>query len=105
MAAEFDLNGDASVDTQDLDRWLADAGELNVGATYLYGDANLDGTVDGGDFLLWNTNKFTAAPGWCAGDFNADGTIDGRDFLIWNTNKFTSSELSLTQCPSLALDC
>ena len=55
------------------------------------GDANLDGVVDGLDFIEWNTDKFTANAEWCAGDFNADGFIDGLDFIIWNDNKFMSS--------------
>ena len=56
--------------------------------TTLPGDANVDGAVDGSDFLIWNANKFTNTPGWRNGDFNADGTIDGQDFLIWNNFKF-----------------
>jgi hypothetical protein len=58
----------------------------------LPGDANLDGTVDGPDFLDWNDAKFTSDNGWCGGDFNADGTTDGADFLIWNNFKFQSSD-------------
>ena len=39
MGAAFDLNGDAAVNTDDLDLWLAEAGSFNIGAGYLYGDA------------------------------------------------------------------
>ena len=70
----------------------AGAAELPSGNAYLGGDANLDGTVDGLDFLLWNGNKFSSLAAWCSGDFNADGTIDGLDFLAWNQNKFTSAD-------------
>lgn len=91
----FDLNSDLVVDTLDLDVWLAGAAAMNgFGSPYKPGDANLDGTVDGVDFVIWNTNKFTNTPGWCSGDFNADGVIDGFDFLLWNLNKFTSSDES-----------
>ena len=62
------------------------------GGAYLPGDANLDGSVDVGDFNLWNGNKFTATAAWCSGDFNADGSVDVGDFNIWNGNKFTSSD-------------
>ena len=62
------------------------------GNAYLLGDANLDGNVDGADFLQWNDHKFTANSAWTAGDFNADGAVDGVDFLVWNDNKFQSAD-------------
>ena len=89
----FDLNGDGQVNRADLDKWLDDAPDINgLSITrYLYGDANLDAVVDGTDFGIWNSHKFTAAAGWCRGDFNADGRVDGSDFGIWNANKFRVS--------------
>ena len=61
----FDLTGDGVVDLDDRDAWLAEAGEVNLGPgrVFLLGDANLDGVVDGPDFLAWNTNKFTSSDG------------------------------------------
>ena len=90
----YDLTGNGSVDGDDLDAWLAEAGadELASGNAYLVGDANLDGVVNGADFILWNQNKFTAHPSWCSGDFNADGFVNGADFILWNQNKFQSSD-------------
>ncbi len=61
--------------------------------TYLPGDANLDGFVDGSDFNIWNANKFQATGGWSRGDFNVDRVIDGSDFNIWNSYKFQSADL------------
>lgn len=89
----YDLSADGSLSLADVDLWLAYAGAANLpsGNAYLYGDANLDGFVDGQDFIIWNSNKFNAVMGWCSGDFNADGISDGQDFIIWNTNKFTSA--------------
>ncbi len=97
--ASFDLTGDGSVNAADLTRWLADAGATNLpsGNSYLVGDANLDGTVDGLDFIEWNANKFTLTAAWCSGDFNANGTVDGEDFILWNQNKFSSADSSATQ--------
>ncbi|MEM8680810.1 MAG: Calx-beta domain-containing protein, partial [Planctomycetota bacterium] len=91
--ATYDMDGNATLDTADLDEWLAVAGNVNLpsGNPYLVGDANLDGIVDGQDFLAWNDSKFTSGNGWCGGDFNADGITDGQDYLLWNNNKFTSS--------------
>ena len=89
----FDLNGDSQVDASDLNLWLARAGAANLpsGNPYLRGDANLDGVVDGSDFIVWNSHKFTSVAAWCSGDFTADGVVDGSDFIAWNGNKFTSS--------------
>ena len=89
----FDMNGDSLVDHDELDRWLEVAGMTNLpsGAPYSYGDANLDGFVDVGDFNLWNQNKFRSVAAWSSGDFNADGSVDVGDFNIWNQNKFTSA--------------
>jgi hypothetical protein len=96
--AALDLNADLRVDALDLAVWREFAGARNLasGGAYLEGDANLDGVVDGQDFVEWNANKFTATAAWCAGDFNADGLVDGQDFLLWNANKFTSADNSGT---------
>jgi hypothetical protein len=88
----FDLTGDSLVDGDDLHSWLAEAGTFNVDGPYLRGDADLNGVVDGQDFIVWNGNKFTEIAAWCAGDFSADGTVDGQDFILWNGNKFMSSD-------------
>lgn len=80
---QYDLNGDGFVDPQDMDELI-----LNILGT-LYGDANLDRSVDGADFVLWNTHKFQPG-GWQAGDFTCDGIVDGSDFVVWNANKFQS---------------
>ncbi len=102
----FDMNSDGLVDTADLHEWLtvAGAGNLPSGNPYLMGDANLDGTVDGQDFIKWNNNKFTTGAGWCGGDFNADGTTDGQDYIAWNNNKFTSSALLAGKSTPVAVD-
>ena len=91
---QFDLTGDGFVDQADLDEWLVLAGRINLPTSnpYLVGDANLDGRVDGQDFVVWNLHKFTSTAAWCSGDFNADGVVDGLDYIVWNDNKFTSSD-------------
>lgn len=103
--AAYDLNGDNVVDVMDRDEWLASAGAMNnaSGNPYLLGDANLDGSVDVGDFNLWNGSKFTNTAAWCSGDFNADGSVDVGDFNIWNGNKFTSSDVSVVPEPGSIL--
>ncbi len=92
----YDLTGDGLVNLLDRDAWLAVAGGVNLGSGRVYklGDANLDGTVDGIDFIQWNAHKFTASSHWCDGDFSGDGFVDGLDFILWNGNKFSSSDAS-----------
>jgi uncharacterized protein (TIGR03382 family) len=53
------------------------------------GDANGDKFVDGTDFNIWNSFKFTGGTDWLTGDFNGDGFTDASDFNIWNAHKFT----------------
>ncbi len=95
----FDMTGDNNVDNADLDDWRAEAGDVggltSNGNPIQVGDATLDGTVDGQDFIAWNVSKFTSTAAWCNGDFNADGTVDGQDFILWNINKFTSADGSV----------
>lgn len=90
----YDLTGDAILSEADLTAWLAEAGwALNASrAPILPADANLDGVVDGQDFIRWNNFKFTATAAWSHGDFNADGVVDGQDFIRWNNFKFQSSD-------------
>ena len=90
----YDLTNDGLVDSSDLTAWLAEAGAANLasGNSYLVGDANLDGAVNGADFVIWNSNKFTTNPAWCAGDFNGDGAVNGADYVLWNSNKFTTAD-------------
>lgn len=90
---EFDLDGDGTINLADRDEWLDIAATENgLGSPYKLGDANLDGTVDGQDFIAWNAAKFTDSLLWSDGNFNADGFVDGQDFIAWNANKFTSSD-------------
>jgi hypothetical protein len=97
----YDLTGDGFVNQADLNDWLAEAGDVNLPShnPYLPGDATLDGVVDGSDFGIWNSHKFTSVAAWCSGDFNADGVVDGSDFGTWNSHKFTSSEASSAVVP------
>jgi hypothetical protein len=96
----FDMNGDNAITFADVTAatvgWLAVGGANNPVATggdpFLIGDANLDGTVDGQDFIVWNTHKFTSNNAWCSGNFNGDLVVDGQDFIAWNTFKFQSSD-------------
>lgn len=89
----YDLNGDGVINLADRDDWLTGAAvENGLASPYYPADANLDGFVEGLDFIAWNNHKFTASLAASEGDFNADGVVDGRDFIVWNDHKFTSSD-------------
>lgn len=66
--------------SQNYDNFSADMSFRTIG-----GDANLDGTVTGGDFALLQ-NNFNQAGDWDVGDFNGDGNVSGGDFAILQNN-------------------
>ena len=82
---QFDLTSDGLVTVADVNYWVT-----QIKGTIL-GDANLDFSVDGSDFNIWNAHKFTLSTRWTLGNFNADGSVDGSDFSTWNSHKFTSA--------------
>ena len=64
------------------------SGQVEVAFT-LYGDANLDGVVNGDDFTILAGNLGKSVFAWDAGDFNYDGVVSGDDFtlLVGNLGK------------------
>jgi hypothetical protein len=64
-------------------------GDVLVKFTY-FGDANLDGIVDGSDYSLIDAGYLSNQPGfagavltgWYNGDFNYDGVVDGSDYAL-----------------------
>jgi hypothetical protein len=99
--SQFDLSGDGVINNDDVDEWLAMAATENgLLSPYRRGDADLSGAVDGTDFNLWNSAKFTSTLLWNAGDFTGDGTNDGSDFNQWNSNKFTTSDVTAVPEPT-----
>jgi fibronectin-binding autotransporter adhesin len=63
----------------------ANPGGNDVLVKYTYfGDANLDGKVDGSDYSLIDAgyNSNGSLTGWYNGDFNYDGVIDGSDYAL-----------------------
>lgn len=87
----FSATWDLMVSDEDLPGAQSTQMTLNSsGCVALPGDANLDGIVDGLDFIIWNDHKFTGGTNFQLGDFNFDGITDGQDFILWNENKFQS---------------
>jgi hypothetical protein len=47
-----------------------------------YGDANLDGKVDGFDYTRIDNGYLNHLTGWGNGDFNYDGVLNGSDYTL-----------------------
>jgi hypothetical protein len=60
-----------------------------------YGDANLDGKVDGSDYSRIDGGSLARLTGWYNGDFNYDGAIDGSDYTLID-NAFNTQGASLS---------
>lgn len=54
--------------------------------TGLAGDFDLNGLVDGGDFLLWQRQFGTTVEAGTGADADGNGTIDAADLAVWNEN-------------------
>jgi len=71
------------------------SGQIEVAYTLL-GDVNLDGLVNGTDFLILAANFNQSANGWDQGDFFYNGVVNGADFnaLAANYNQGVSGAAS-----------
>ncbi len=74
------------------------AGDVLVKYTY-YGDANLDGHVDGSDYSQIDNGFLQKLTGWYNGDFNYDGVINGSDYALID-NAFNTQGGSLGTSPA-----
>ncbi len=75
----YDLNGDGSVNADDRTFWIEEL------ANVTYGDADMNGEVDFGDFLALS-GAFETDGGWSGGDFDGSGLTDFDDFLTLSGN-------------------
>jgi hypothetical protein len=67
------------------------SGQVEIKYT-LYGDADLNGLVNGVDFTILVANLGKSVSAWDKGDFNYDGVVNGIDFtaLVANLGKSAS---------------
>jgi hypothetical protein len=72
--------------------------DILVKYTY-YGDANLDGQVDGSDYTKIDNGFNNHLTGWANGDFNYDGIVDGSDYTLID-NAFNNQAASLAAVTS-----
>jgi hypothetical protein len=91
-------------ESETFDGQAVSTGDVLVKYTY-YGDANLDGTVNGADYQQIDMGFGLQLTGWSNGDFNYDGVVDGSDYsLLDNTfnqiNATSAGSLALIACPA-----
>jgi hypothetical protein len=67
--------------------------DVEVRYTY-YGDATLDGHVDGSDYSKIDNGFLNQLTGFSNGDFNYDGVVDGSDYTLID-NEFNAQAASL----------
>ena len=68
--------------------------DVLVKYTY-FGDANLDGVVNGSDYTLIDNGFNAGLTGWRNGDFNYDGVINGDDYILID-NAFNTQGPAIT---------
>ena len=76
-----------------FDGTVPNASDILVKFTY-YGDANLDGHVDGSDYSRIDSGYLSRLTGWYNGDFNYDGVVNGSDYTLID-NAFNTQGASL----------
>ncbi len=75
--------------------------DILLAYTY-YGDANLDGVVNGSDYTLIDNGFNNGLTGWHNGDFNYDGVVNGDDYTLID-NAFNTQGGALNEIPGGAL--
>jgi hypothetical protein len=62
-----------------------------------FGDANLDGIVDGSDYSLIDNGIATKLTGWANGDFNYDRVVNGADYTLMDNAYLSQSATPAAQ--------
>jgi fibronectin-binding autotransporter adhesin len=73
--------------------------DVLVKYTY-YGDADLNGVINGADYALLDTGFGLHQTGWQHGDFNYDGVVNGTDYALIDN---TFNQITATSATPLAI--
>ena len=84
--------------------WMDTGGTVTVMYT-LYGDTNLDGTVNGNDLNTVLSNFNQTGMTWNQGDFDYNGTVNGADLnaVLSNFNQHLSVSSAVPEPSTLLL--
>ncbi len=92
LGIELNSNGNAAL-VSGFESVGVTSTDVLVKYTY-FGDANLDGVVDGSDYTLIDNGFNNGVAGWRNGDFNYDGVVNGDDYTLID-NAFNTQGASL----------
>jgi hypothetical protein len=93
--AVLDMNGDGTIDSQDVDQWLDHAASENgFASTYLFGDSNLDGSVTAIDLNALALSWRESGAVWSSGDFTGDGSVNAEDLNLLGLNWRTALSIA-----------
>jgi hypothetical protein len=103
LGIELNSNGSSALLSM-FDSQPVTSTDVLVKYTY-FGDANLDGIVNGSDYTLIDNGFNNKLSGWRNGDFNYDGVVNGDDYtLIDNAFNTQGAPLSAIPAEMLASD-
>ncbi len=95
LGIELNSNGSGGTQVSTFDGQAVSSTDVLVKYTY-FGDANLDGVVNGSDYTLIDNGFNNSLTGWHNGDFNYDGIVNGDDYtLIDNAFNTQSAPLAV----------
>ncbi len=97
LGVELNSNGSGGVLLSSFDGQSVTSTDVLVKYTY-FGDANLDGVVNGSDYTLIDNGFNNTLTGWHNGDFNYDGVVNGDDYTLID-NAFNTQGASLAAEP------
>ena len=82
-----------------------DAADKVTVAYALYGDSDLNGTVNGADLNTVLSNYNQTGAGWNGGDFDYDGTVNGADLniVLSNYNQHLSVAAAVPEPDTIAM--
>jgi hypothetical protein len=66
-----------------------------------FGDANLNGRVDGSDYSLIDNGALNQLTGWYNGDFNYDGIVNGSDYTLIDNSYNTQGAALVANAASI----
>ncbi len=107
-ALGYELNSNGTgVLIGNFDGQTATSTDVLVKYTY-FGDANLDGVVNGSDYTLIDNGFNNSLTGWHNGDFNYDGVVNGDDYTLidnaFNTQGASLADISAGAAEMIASD-
>ena len=77
----YALGSNLATSVQTINSVSIGSNDVLLRYTY-YGDANLDGKVDGSDYSKIDSGFINQLSGWSNGDFNYDSAINGSDYTL-----------------------